>query len=210
MSNLTLYGFNNSTYVRTVRMLLHDKGASYDQVPVNVLAGEPREPEHLARNPFGKVPVIEHDGRMIYETSAIVRYLNDILDGPSLIPSDPKQRVRMDQAIGIVDSSGYGALIGVAAYHLFPDFIGGADDGARAQALINSRLVLNELMKLKGGDPFIAGGEATLADYYLAPIWTYVDLTEDSGKLSDVAGFTDWWVEMSQNPAFVATAPDLG
>jgi glutathione S-transferase len=38
-NNLTVYGFDASTYVRTVRMLLAEKGASYDLVPVNVLAG---------------------------------------------------------------------------------------------------------------------------------------------------------------------------
>ena len=56
---ITLYGFDGSTYVRTVRMLLAEKGAQYDQVPVHVLKGEPRQPEHLARHPFGKVPVVE-------------------------------------------------------------------------------------------------------------------------------------------------------
>ena len=40
-------------------MLLAEKGAQYDQVPVHVLKGEPRQPEHLARHPFGKVPVVE-------------------------------------------------------------------------------------------------------------------------------------------------------
>ena len=55
-----LYGFDGSTYVRTVRMLLAEKRVAYDQVPVNVLAGEPRQPEHLARHPFGKVPVMGH------------------------------------------------------------------------------------------------------------------------------------------------------
>ncbi len=66
----TLYGFDGSTYVRTVRMVLADKGIDYDQVPVNVLAGEPRQPEHLVRHPFGKVPVMDIDGLRIR-----VRYL---------------------------------------------------------------------------------------------------------------------------------------
>src|SRR5580693_5242630 len=68
---ITLYGFDGSTYVRTVRMPLAEKGAQYDQVPVHVLKGEPRQPEHLARHPFGKVPVVDHDGFRILETSAI-------------------------------------------------------------------------------------------------------------------------------------------
>ncbi|MBV8578447.1 MAG: glutathione S-transferase N-terminal domain-containing protein, partial [Acetobacteraceae bacterium] len=62
MGGIVLYGFDGSTYVRTVRMLLAEKGAQYEQVPVHVLQGEPRLPEHLARHPFGKVPVVDHDG----------------------------------------------------------------------------------------------------------------------------------------------------
>ena len=55
MSDLTLWGFDGSTYVRTVKMLLAEKGcADFTQHQVNVLAGEPKKPEHLARHPFGR------------------------------------------------------------------------------------------------------------------------------------------------------------
>jgi len=61
----------------------------------------------------------------ILETTAIARYLNDVLPGKSLIPATPEDRARMDMIVGVVDSYGYGALIGgIAAFHLFPDFVG--------------------------------------------------------------------------------------
>ncbi len=83
MSGITLWGFNGSTYVRTVKMLLAEKGVTdIKQVPLNVLAGEPKSAEHLERHPFGKVPVLDHDGMRILETAAITRYLNDVLPGP--------------------------------------------------------------------------------------------------------------------------------
>jgi glutathione S-transferase len=62
-----LYGFDGSTYVRTVKMVLRDKGIDYEQEQINVLEGEPRQPEHLARHPFGKVPVLDIDGIRIRE-----------------------------------------------------------------------------------------------------------------------------------------------
>lgn len=206
----TLYGFDASTYVRTVRMLLAEKGAAYDQVPVNVLEGEPRQPEHLARHPFGKVPVVDHDGMRIIETSAIARYLNEVLPGKSVIPGTPKDRARMDMGMAIVDSYGYGALVGVAAYHLFPDFVGGKNEDMRKDCIEKSRLVLTELMKLRGDDPWIAGANPTLADFYLAPICFYVGLTEDAGKVFDVPGFADWWARVQALPSYKATEPDLG
>jgi glutathione S-transferase len=99
MSDMTLWGFDGSTYVRTVKMVLAEKGVTdFKQVPLNVLAGDPKTPERRERHPFGKVAVLDHDGMRILETTAIARYLNDVLPGKSLIPSAPKDRARMDMA----------------------------------------------------------------------------------------------------------------
>ena len=82
MSDITLWGFDGSTYVRTVKMLLAEKGVTQiKQIPLNVLKGEPKAAEHLQRHPFGKVPVLDHDGMRLLETSAITRYLDDVLPG---------------------------------------------------------------------------------------------------------------------------------
>jgi glutathione S-transferase len=208
--SITLYGFDASTYVRTVRMVLAEKGAQYEQVPVHVLKGEPREPEHLARHPFGKVPVLDHDGFRIIETSAIAPYLDEVLPGPSFTPDNPKDRARMHMAIGIVDSYGYTALVGVAGFHLFPDFIGGANENARQQAIGTGKLVLREIMKLRGTDAFIAGAKPSLGDFYLAPICFYVAMTPDAGEVFAVDGFAEWWERMQALPSYQATAPNLG
>ncbi len=207
---IVLYGFDGSTYVRTVRMLLHEKGADYEQVPVNVLAGEPLEPEHLERHPFGKVPVVDVDGFRLIETSAITRFLDDVLDGPSFIPDNAKDRARMDMAISVIDAYGYGALVGVAGYHLFPDFIGNPDAAFLQKSIEESRKVLTKLMEIRGESEWIAGDKPTLADFYLGPICFYVSLTEDAGKVFDVPGFADWWERMSRLECFGKTEPDLG
>lgn len=207
MAKIVLYGFSGSTYVRTVRMVLADKGAQYEQVPVHVLKGEPRQPEHLARHPFGKVPVLDYDGFRIIETSAIAPFLDEVLPGPTSTPDDPKDRARMRMAMGIVDSYGYGALLGVAGYHLFPDFIGGANEEKRRQAIEMSRRVLIELMKLRGNDAFIAGARPSLGDFYLAPICFYVARTPDADEVFGVHGFTPWWERVQALPSYQATAP---
>jgi glutathione S-transferase len=211
MSDFTLWGFDASTYVRTIKMVFAEKGfTQFDQVPLNVLAGEPRTPEHLERHPFGKVPVLDHDGMRILETSAIARYLNDVLPGRSLAPATPKDRARMDMIVGVVDSYGYGALIGgVAAYHLFPDFVGGKNDAMRKGGLENARKVLELAMKTRGSSPFIAG-DLSLADLYLAPIMFYVSLTPDKDAVFDVDGFAGWWANMEALPSFKSTQPKLG
>ena len=211
MSEMILWGFDASTYVRTVKMLLAEKHfTQFRQEQLNVLAGEPRQPAHLARHPFGKVPVLDHDGMRILETSAIARYLNDILPGKSLVPANPKDRARMDMVIGIIDSYGYGALIGgVAAYHLFPDFVGGKNEAMHRDGLANSRKVLELAMKTKGASRFIAG-DLSLADLYLAPIMFYISLTPDKDTVFNVPGFADWWSAVEALPCYKATMPNLG
>jgi glutathione S-transferase len=211
MSDMTLWGFDASTYVRTVKMVLAEKGfTAFKQVPLNVLQGEPKTPEHLERHPFGKVPVLDHDGIRILETSAISRYLNDVLPGKSLTPSTPKDRARMDMIVGIIDSYGYGALLGgVSAYHLFPDFVGGKNETMRKGGVENGRKTIDLAMKAKGDSPFIAG-DLSLADLYLAPIVFYVSLTPDKDAVFDVDGFADWWSRMQALPSFTQTQPKLG
>ncbi len=211
MSNMTLWGFDGSTYVRSVKMLLAEKGfTDFTQVPLNVLAGEPKSPEHLQRHPFGKVPVLDHDGLRILETSAITRYLNDVLPGKSLIPATPKDRARMDMIIGIIDSYGYASLLaGICGYHLFPDFVGGKSDAARVDGIEKGRIVLNLAMQTKASSPFIAG-DLSLADLYLAPIAFYLSLTPDAALVFDVPGFTDWWARIQSLKSYQDTQPNLG
>ncbi len=209
MSTMTLWGFNGSTYVRTVKMLLAEKQyTDFEQVPLNVLAGEPKQPEHLARHPFGKVPVVEHDGLRLLETSAIVRYLNDVLPGKSLVPATPQARARMDMTIGLVDSYGYGALVGgVAAFHLFPEFVGGKNEALRAKGVEDGRKVLElALQDRSSGSRFVAG-DLSLADLYLAPIIGYVSMTPDMAAFQDIDGFGDWWKATQALPSFQSTLP---
>ncbi len=208
MAKMKLWGFDGSTYVRTVKMVLAEKGMTdFEQAQINVLEGEPKEPEHLKRHPFGKVPVLDHDGLRILETSAITRYLNDVLPGTSLVPASPKDRARMDMVIGIVDSYGYGALLGgVAAFHLFPDFVGGKNEQARKDGIDNGRKVIEFAMQTRGSSDFIAGS-VSLADLFLAPIVAYVSMTPDLSAFENIDGFGDWWKQIQALPSFMATKP---
>ncbi len=211
MPDITLWGFDGSTYVRTVKMLLAEKGVSaFKQVPLNVLKGEPKSSEHLQRHPFGKVPVLDYDGLRVLETAAITRFLNDTLAGKSLVPASAEDRARMDMVIGIIDSYGYGSLLGgVAAYHLFPDFVGGQNETARRQGIETGRKVIEFIMTTRGSSPFIAG-ELSLADLYLAPVIAYVAMTPDKDAVFGTDGFAEWWERAQALSSFKATQPQAG
>jgi glutathione S-transferase len=110
--------------------------------------------------------------------------------------------------MGIVHYYGYSALIAVAGYHLFPDFIGGADEEARKQGIVSSRRMLQELMKLGGGSAVIAGERPSLGVFYVAPICFLASLTPDA---SDVFadGFARWWEQIRQCRATKRQHPSL-
>src|ERR1700733_14710912 len=101
MSEFVLHGIPGSPYVRAALLTLQEKGAAYEFD--RLAMGEQRSAAHLARNPFGRVPVLEHNGFLLYETQAIVRYLDRILPVPPLVPTEPKLEARMNQVIGIAD-----------------------------------------------------------------------------------------------------------
>ena len=206
-----LYGFDGSTYVRTVRTILAKKNIPYDQVPVNVLAGETRQPEHLARHPFGKVPVLDIDGLRLRETEAICRYLDDRMPEPSVVPPSAKDRALRTEVINMIGSYGYNAMLGgVAAYHLFPDFVGGQNEEARQQGLEDTKKLLTLIMEIKGERPWIAGDRPSIADYLLGPLMFYLSLTPDMGEVLGVAGLQDWWDRISADEHFAETEPALG
>lgn len=209
MSKPILHGFYGSPFVRTVGMLLLEKGVDFDHNKINVLAGGPREPEHLARNAFGKVPVLEHDGMMIYETAAILDYIEAVFPGPSFTPSNPKDKARMDMAVAAAGNYGAPTLVfGVAAYHLFPDFVGGQNEESRQNGIAGGNLCLKEMMKLKGSSAYIAGDAPSLADLYVLPQVTYLSVTPDADATwGDVPGLQDWWAKVKELKSFNPTDP---
>src|SRR6476646_11943603 len=101
MTQITLYGTPISTYVRTVRLLLESVGADYDLKSVGIFNGENEAAEYLSKHPFGKVPTLEVDGEVIYETSAITGYLDTVVANNKFSPADPLNRARMHQIMGI-------------------------------------------------------------------------------------------------------------
>ena len=78
-----LFGSAGSPNVRGAMLGLAEKGVDYEFVDV---APPFKAPDHVARNPFGRVPAFEHDGFKLYETQAILRYVDGAFPGPALSP----------------------------------------------------------------------------------------------------------------------------
>ena len=92
MAKPILHGPAFSTYVRSVRITLAEKGVAYDLREFNFIEGWPDGYENL--HPFKKVPAFEHDALVLYETPAIMSYVNAAFDGPALLPDAPADRAK--------------------------------------------------------------------------------------------------------------------
>ncbi len=85
-----LYDYLASGNGYKVRLLLTQLGVRFDRVELDILKGETRTPEFLAKNPNGRIPLLEFDdGRCLAESNAIQRYL---AEGTAFLPEDPFER----------------------------------------------------------------------------------------------------------------------
>ena len=88
---LIIHGGTPSPFMRKVRVALLEKGLAFEN---KNLSPFPKTPELLAMHPLGKIPVLEHDGTMIPDSSVICAYLERIQPEPRLYPEDPKDYAR--------------------------------------------------------------------------------------------------------------------
>jgi glutathione S-transferase len=91
---ITLYDAMPSGNSDRVKVVLHEKGLAYDRVTLDLAKKEQKRPEFLRLNPYGKVPVIDDDGRVLFESCIINEYLEEQYPKPSLMPKDPYLRAR--------------------------------------------------------------------------------------------------------------------
>jgi maleylacetoacetate isomerase len=98
----TLHGYFRSSAAFRVRIALNLKGVPYDSVPHHLRKNEQRSPEYLARNPQGLVPTLEMDGFRLFQSLAIIEYLDETVPDPPFLPQDPAGRARVRALAQIV------------------------------------------------------------------------------------------------------------
>lgn len=95
MTQPVLYDYWRSSASYRVRIALRLLGIDFERVPVDLLSGEQKATEHLARNPQGLVPVLDIDGQRLTQSLAIVEYLAETHPEHGLLPPDPFGRARV-------------------------------------------------------------------------------------------------------------------
>jgi maleylacetoacetate isomerase len=92
---LKLYGYFRSSASYRARIALNMKGLDYEQASIHLAKGRQYAPEFSQVSPQNLVPVLEHDGRRLYQSLAIIDYLDEKFPLPALLPQDPSGRNRV-------------------------------------------------------------------------------------------------------------------
>ncbi|GBE42585.1 putative glutathione S-transferase [bacterium BMS3Bbin10] len=212
MSELEIIGADLSTFVRSCRIACMEKGADYDltfDYPNGI--ADLQSEAHLALHPFGRMPAMRHDGFVLFEASAICRYIDDTFEGPALVPGERRQAAVMEQWISA--SNDYVATHLTRNYiikYAFPQ----TEDGAPDMEAINEALPkVRDTLKILNGaledGPYLLGQTPYIADFFLLPILDYVASMPEGadllGAAPNVARFRD---AFSKRASYAATLPD--
>ncbi len=211
MSDIVLYGYHYSVYARIAKMVCLEKGIPFTWSEIDPFA-DPPDPRMEALNPFGRVPILEQGPFRLHETQAITRYLDEAFDGPSLQPDKPKDRARMAQVIGIVDSYAYWPLVRqVFAQAVFAPAAGEEWDPAEVEAgLSAAHKILDALNRLSGDEGILNGTVITLADLHLAPMIAYfTQAPRATAMVEQRPGLSAWWQAIQARNSLIDSDPGL-
>lgn len=203
MATLTIYGTPISTYVRAVRLLLEEAGADYNLEDIGIFNGDNQSSEYLAKNPFGKVPTLGINGEMIYETPAIISYLDETVANNKFTPAEPLHRARMRQIMAIIDNYLYSAVISTIVIQrlIVPSQGGQTDEAQVKEAIAPAQKALAAIESLTVGTPYLLGESLNIADFYLIPIFIYFSQTpEFTTAIAQTPKLQSWWNKVSELP----------
>ncbi len=203
MSTIQLYGLAESVYTRIVRLALEEKEIDYELVETNVFGESGVPPEHLERNPFGRIPVLKQEDFLIYETQAINAYLDEAFSGIRLTPADVREQARMNQIIGILDSYAYMSMV----WGIFvPRVMFGDASSSVDEAVERASVCLQALEGFLDGRDFLVGDAVTLADLHALPMLFYLSQAPEGQQLlSEHASLNAWMEQSTRRRSFIQT-----
>ena len=209
-----LFGFPRSVYVQMAGIVLTHKEVPYT---FHDLETEMNTAGHLALHPFERVPILRHGDFTLYETSAIVAYVDDAFEGPKLTPADPRTRALMNQWISAINGYYYPYLIYHVSHerNVFPQLGIESDEKVVAHAMPKVETCLEVLERqLARSGGFLFGPKLGLADYFMLPIIDAFGFSpEAQERYPQLPAISTWRERMEASPTikrFRAAQPPRG
>ena len=199
MADIKIYGVSPSSFTRTARLACHEKGIDYELVPT--FPGQMG-----ALNPFQKIPAITHGDMTLFESTAILRYLDRTFPGPKLWPQDSRQAALCDQWVSAVNDSLVNSALRFLANHF--GFLPVPQEMADMY-LAKARDVVPVFDRQLGQSRYLVGDSATAADLFLAPIVYNFPAIPGLKEIGEAApNLARWMRDMSARPSMKATEPE--
>jgi glutathione S-transferase len=200
---MKLYGHPLSSCTRKVLCTLAEKSATAELVTIDLLAGEHHQPAYLAHHPFGVIPVLDDGGWKLYESRAIIRYLDATRPGPRLVPSAPREVARMDQWLSVDASYIAPHTRTLANQRIVRPHRGLAPEPApiaeAEAALVRAFAVIDRAL---ADTRHLAGDAFTLADISLAPYVAGLAMVGAEHVAADRPHLARWWAAVSERPSW--------
>lgn len=230
-----LYNAPQSTCSQRVRFVLNAKALPFDEVKLDLLAGDQLKPEYLALNPNGVVPTLDHDGSIVIDSSVIVEYLDEIApERANFTPRDPVTRASMRALMRFIDEVP-AAAVRIPTFNLafLPRFQAMSED--EFVAFAESKPLRKEFMLAMGrqgfpekdlnaalermrrtytrvdqsieasGGPWLLGKYVTLADVALMPALVRMDDLGLGAAWAKLPRVAHWYEAIRAHPSYTLT-----
>ena len=199
---LKLYHHPLSTFARRVRIALLEKRIPAELVEVDMPSGAHRGPEYRRLNPYGRVPTLDEDGFVLYESTAILEYLEATHPDPPLVPADARGRALVSMQVKLCDlqlTRQTGAIIFPKRF--LPRERWNEAAMAQAKTEIEKHLAILE--------PQLAGREWLVADRYTLAEVCYTPFVEFFGlmEIAPPPAVAAWTARMLARPSARETRP---
>lgn len=196
---LEVWGRRNSSNVMTVMWSVGELGLEYKRHNLGGSFGGLDTPDYRAMNPNGVVPTVNDNGRVLWESNVIARYLAATYGKGSLWPEDPYQRALSDQWMDWYKSTFYPCIMPIF-FNMIRTAPDGQDMAAVERGVKASAKVLQTLNQQLERHSFVAGDELTMGDIPLGPvIYRYLNLEIDRPSLP---GIETWYRRLCDRPAY--------
>lgn len=207
MAVLEIIGAPLSNFVRAVRIAAHEKGIDHTLVPAR-----PHTPEVTAIHPLGLIPVMRHGEVTLFESRAMVTYLDRAFPAPKLLPDDALAAARIDQWVSLCITAFDRSFVReyIIGY-FFPGTADGKPDRARIDAALPKVTANLEVIdRALERQPYLVGESFTLADAFLAPMILYLkDLPETGAIIAGSPALSAYVARIARHPSVEATDPAL-
>jgi glutathione S-transferase len=233
--SFTLYNAPQSTCSQRVRFVFNAKGIAFEEIKLDLLAGDQLKPDYLALNPNGVVPTLDHDGAIVTDSSVIIEYLDEVVpDREPFTPRDPVKRAHMRALMRFIDEMP-AAAVRVPTFNLafLPRFAAMSEEEFLAFA--ESKPLRKEFMLAMGrtgfpqkemdaamqrlrrtyermdaeieksGGPWLLGREISLADIALMPAIVRMADLGQATAWQNLPRVQRWYDAICAHPAFRPT-----